>query len=168
MAAKDLILDPATLDLDQVLADAEAIRRVNPQRFEMEQLTAVVYEDQEAKICAGYKDCQENEFWTRGHMPGMPVMPGVLMCEAAAQLCSYLCQKHDLLGARMMGFGGLDEVRFREPVCPGDRLLLVCQVLKLRRGAMVVCRFQGFVSEALVVEGQIRGVPLPENIAASR
>src|SRR5437588_12774509 len=81
--------DPASLDLDKIVADLEAIRQVNPQRFDMEQLTAIVYVDREQHVIAGYKDVKPDEFWVRGHMPDYPLMPGVLMCEAAAQLCSY-------------------------------------------------------------------------------
>ena len=77
--------DLATLP-GQVLADQDAIRRCNPQRFEMEQLDAIVHLDTEASIIVGYKDVRHDEFWVRGHMPGYPLMPGVLMCEAAAQL----------------------------------------------------------------------------------
>ena len=89
----------------------------------MEQLTAIVYDDRATGICVGYKDVTEHEFWVRGHMPGMPLMPGVVMCEAAAQMCSYHSQRHNLLGAEMVGFGGMDEVRFRGTVVPGDRLV---------------------------------------------
>ena len=104
-----------------------------------------------AALFVGYKDHGPDEFWTRGHMPGMPLLPGVLMCEAAAQMCSYFTIKYDLLGTNMVGFGGMDEVRFRDPVRPGDRLVIVSEMLKLRRGAMVVSRFQGFVRQSLVV-----------------
>src|SRR5712692_6806954 len=81
--------DPAGLDLSRILVDQEGIRRVNRQRFEMEQLTAIVHIDREQNLIAGYKDVGPDEFWVRGHMPGYPLMPGVMMCEAAAQLCSY-------------------------------------------------------------------------------
>ncbi|GIW98003.1 MAG: beta-hydroxyacyl-ACP dehydratase [Pirellulaceae bacterium] len=161
MAAREPILDPATLDLSNIIADVAEIRKYNPQRFEMEQLTAIVYEDLENKVCAGYKDVRDDEFWVRGHMPGMPLMPGVMMLEAAAQMCSYFSQKYDLLGAEMVGFGGLEDVRFRDPVIPGDRLVLMCQMLKLRRGRIVVTRFQGFVRNELAVEGVLKGIPIP-------
>ena len=82
-------LDLSQVDLGRVLADHEAIRKVNPQRFEMEQLTAIVHADPAAHLIVGYKDVGTDEFWVRGHMPGYPLLPGVLMCEAAAQLCSY-------------------------------------------------------------------------------
>jgi 3-hydroxyacyl-[acyl-carrier-protein] dehydratase len=94
-------------------------------------------------------------------MPGMPLMPGVVMCEAAAQLCSYHAQRHQLLGTEMIGFGGLDGVRFRGTVVPGDRVVIVAQKLQLRRGAMIRCRFQCFVREQLICEGEIRGIPIP-------
>jgi 3-hydroxyacyl-[acyl-carrier-protein] dehydratase len=161
VAGKELILDFSEYDVDRVIADIHVIRRYNPQRYEMEQLTAIVYEDPERQICVGYKDESRDEFWNRGHMPGMPLLPGVLMCESAAQMNSYYAQKHDLLGAEMVGFGGMEEIRFRDPVLPGERLVIVSEVLKVRRGAMMVSRFQGFVNQSLVVEGKIKGVPLP-------
>ena len=85
----ELHFDPAQLDFGKVVADQEAIRRINPQRFEMEQLSAIVYINLEENIIAGYKDVRADEFWVRGHMPDYPLLPGVLMCEAAAQLCSF-------------------------------------------------------------------------------
>jgi len=149
------------LDFDAPIADIEEIRRYNPQRFEMEQLTAILYEDRDTHTCAAYKELTHNEFWVRGHMPGMPLMPGVIMLEAAAQLASYYAQKNDLLGAAMVGFGGLDEVRFRDPVIPGDRLVLMVRLDKARRGRMLVASFQGVVDSTLVVEGVLRGIPIP-------
>ncbi len=168
MAGKDLILDPSEYDLERVIVGMEDVRKYNPQRFEMEQLTAVVFDDVERGICVGYKDIAPDEFWVRGHMPGMPLMPGVMMCEAAAQLCSYHVQKHNLLGAEMLGFGGLDDVKFRGAVRPGDRLVLVCEKTHVRPGQMVRCRFQGFVGENLVCEGQLRGIPIPVDALTGR
>lgn len=161
--AKDYIVDPAKIDFNNVIADLEEIREVNRQRFEMEQLTAVVYLDAENIICAGYKEISDQDVWVRGHMPGMPIMPGVFMCEAAAQLCSFIAQKLDLLGAEVVGFGGMDEVRFRGPVVPGDRLVIACEGTKIRRNRAIFCRFQGLVGETIVVDGKIIGVPLPVN-----
>jgi 3-hydroxyacyl-[acyl-carrier-protein] dehydratase len=168
VAGKDLILDPADYDLERVVADIEEIRKYNPQRFEMEQLTAVVLDDVERGVCVGYKDISPDEFWVRGHMPGMPLMPGVVMCEAAAQLCSYHVQRHNLLGVEMVGFGGLDSVRFRGTVLPGDRLVIVSERTQLRLGQMIRSRFQCFVRENRVCEGQIRGIPIPVGALTGR
>ena len=84
------------------------------------------------------------------------------MCEAAAQLASYFAVRHNLLGSPLIGLGGLEEVRFRNIVVPGNRLVLMSEQVKLRMGAVIVCRFQGYVDEQIVVEGKIKGVPLPK------
>ena len=89
MATKEPLIPFSKYDVDHVIADLEAIRKCNPQRYEIEQLTAVVFEDMEQRMIVGYVDTSVDDFWVRGHMPGLPLMPGVLMCEAAAQLASY-------------------------------------------------------------------------------
>lgn len=161
MAPRDYIIHPSEYDLSHVIADIEEIRRWNQQRFQMEQLTAIVLEDHSRGLCVGYKDVTPDEFWVRGHFPVMPVMPGVMMCEAAAQLSSYYTQKHNLLEASVIGFGGMEDVRFREPVVPGDRLVIAVERVRVRPKAMIVCRFQGIVRDNIVVDGVIKGVPLP-------
>jgi 3-hydroxyacyl-[acyl-carrier-protein] dehydratase len=152
-------LDPATLDLNKVVADLDAIRKTNPQRFEMEQLTAIVAIDTSQHLIVGYKDVAPDEFWVRGHMPGFPLMPGVLMCEAAAQLCSYYIGTTDLMQADFIAFGGLEEVRFRGPVRCGDRLVLVGKGTKLNR-RQAIFNVQGFVGSAMVFHANILGVPV--------
>jgi 3-hydroxyacyl-[acyl-carrier-protein] dehydratase len=168
VSLRQLILDPATLDFDNIIADAAEIRKYNPQRYEMEQLTAIIFEDLTRHICAGYKDVSQDEFWVRGHMPNMPLLPGVLMLEAAAQMCSYFSQRYDLLGCEMIGFGGLEDVKFRDPVLPGDRLVVLCEMTKLRRGRLVVTKFQGLVGDRLVVEGILKGIPIPVELVSSQ
>ena len=168
MPGKDIILDFSEYDLDHIVADIEQIRRINPQRYEMEQLTAIVFDDVRRGICVGYKDITHDEFWIRGHMPDLPLMPGVVMCEAAAQMCSYHSQRHNLLQCEMIGFGGMDDVRFRGTVVPGDRLVVVAQKLQLRVGQMIRCRFQCIVNEQVVCDGQIRGIPIPVSALSSR
>ncbi len=64
------------VDFDRRLRRLTISTEWNPQRFEMEQLTAVVYVDEKDYACVGYKDITDKEFWVRGHMPGLPLMPG--------------------------------------------------------------------------------------------
>lgn len=151
--------DPAHLDFSQVIADREAIRKVNPQRFEMEQLHGIVFLDGAQGLIAGYSDIRPDDFWCRGHMPGFPLMPGVLICEAAAQLCSYYSVSQGMNPGDFIGFGGMENVRFRSPVRPGDRLVLISKVLKFNR-RQCLFNVQGFVGETMVFHGDIIGVPI--------
>jgi 3-hydroxyacyl-[acyl-carrier-protein] dehydratase len=152
-------LDPAQIDCSRVVADLEAIRRVNPQRFEMEQLSAIVHIDKEQHLIVGYKDVRTDEFWVRGHMPGHPLMPGVLMCEAAGQLCGYYSRSANLLGGDFIGFGGMENVRFRGPVRPGDRLVFVGKALRLHR-RQTLFSVQGFVGTTMVFQADIMGMAM--------
>lgn len=154
-----LLMDPTQLDVTRVVADQEAIRKLNPQRFEMEHLTAVVLMDTSQHLLAGYKDVRPDEFWVRGHMPNYPLLPGVIMCEAAAQLCAFYIVSHKLMEGDFIGFGGLDNVRFRAPVKPGDRLVLIGKASKLHR-RQVTCHVQGFVGTTMVFHADVIGMPL--------
>lgn len=155
----ELHLDPASLDLNAVVVGHDEIRRANPQRFEMEQLDAIVFLDRERHLLAGYKDVRADEFWVRGHMPDYPLMPGVLLCEAAAQLASYYVITYGLLQGDFIGFGGMENVRFRGLVRPGDRLLLIGKGLRLHR-RQTIFNVQGFVSNTMVFNADIVGVPM--------
>jgi 3-hydroxyacyl-[acyl-carrier-protein] dehydratase len=149
-------LDPEQLDLGHIIAAKEALRKVNPQRFEMEQIDAIVLLDRENLLIAGYKDVRPDEFWVRGHFPDFPLLPGVLMCEAAAQLCAYFMVTEGFLRGDFVGFGGLEDVRFRGMVRPGDRLVFIGKGLRLdpRQSKFNV---QGFVGKSMVFEGVIIG-----------
>jgi 3-hydroxyacyl-[acyl-carrier-protein] dehydratase len=162
----EIHFDPAQVDFGRVVADREAIGRINPQRFEMEQLTAIVHVDPGQQLIIGYKDVRPDEFWVRGHMPGYPLMPGVLMCEAAAQLCSYFCVTQGLLQGDFIGFGGLEEVRFRGLVRPGDRLVLVGKGKRLHR-RQTIFNVQGFVGATMVFHADVIGVPMSRQDSAA-
>ena len=169
MVEKDFLVDLRQIDFDRPIADLEEIRKYNPQRHEMEQLTAIAYVNEQDYSCVGYRDVTDNEFWVRGHMPNIALMPGVIMLECIAQLCSFVTQKYDLLGAEMVGFGGLEDVRFRDFVLPGDRFIVMCRLLKVRRSRMIICNFQGVVKNRLIVDGVLKGIPIPvEAIKAFR
>jgi 3-hydroxyacyl-[acyl-carrier-protein] dehydratase len=156
----DMLYSRDLFDFDKPLFGIDEIRKWNPQRDEMEQLTAILYVDRERNGLIGYKDCSDNEFWVRGHMPGYPLMPGVIMCEAAAQLASFYSRKYDILGGDFTGFGGVDSVRFRGPVYPGERLLIMARMTRCRRGKLAEFDFQGYVGDRLVYDGSLIGVPL--------
>lgn len=153
----EMIVDPTTLDFSKPVATREDFRKTNPQRFEMEQVDAVVLIDRERHIIAGYKDVRDDEFWVRGHMPGFPLMPGVLMCEASAQMVSYYVAVVGLKLSDFIAFGGMENVRFRGTVKPGDRLVLIGKGIKLHR-RQTVFNVQGYVGKQLVFHADIIGV----------
>jgi len=68
----------------------------------------------------------------------------------------------------MVGFGGLEDVRFRDPVVPGDRLVILSQLTKVRRRRMIISQFQGIVKGSVTVEGVIKGIPIPIEALTAR
>jgi 3-hydroxyacyl-[acyl-carrier-protein] dehydratase len=162
-----LHFDLANLDLSRVEADKEGIRKLLPQRFEMEQLDAVVFLDAPNSLIVGYKDVRADEFWVRGHMPGFPLMPGVLLCEAAAQLCSYYVSAKKICDCDFIGFAGLENVRFRGMVRPGDRLVLVAKGVKIHR-RQTIFNVQAFVGATMVFHGDIIGVPMSRAVESAK
>jgi 3-hydroxyacyl-[acyl-carrier-protein] dehydratase len=153
---RTFLTDISNLDFDHPEDGQEGIRTVIPHRHEMEQLSGILKFDPENKIVIGFKDVRDDEFWVKGHIPGRPLLPGVLMVEAAAQLCTYY-YKRVTQDSRFMGFGGIDKVKFRGIVVPGDRLILICKntELKTRRAIFDV---QGIVGDKIVFEGIIIGM----------
>ena len=152
-------VDPLALDLTKRAADIDAIRAANPHRFEMEMLTAITELDPARRYIVGFKDVGENEFWARGHMPGFPLMPGVLMCEAAAQLCGFYSASQGVSAGKLMGLGGVEYAKFKRMVRPGERLVLVGYGLRVDRRLM---RFhvRGYVGAETAFETVVVGVPL--------
>ena len=159
MSKESWIAKPSLWDANHVIADLDAIRQYNPQRFEMEQLTAVIYEDVSGHVSVGYKDLAIDEFWVRGQIVQPAVMPPTLMCEAAAQLANYYALKHQLYKAQG-GFVGLRKVRCRGFARPGERLFVLAKLLKIR-GTLLTCQFQCVVRKRLVCNGILIGGVFP-------
>jgi 3-hydroxyacyl-[acyl-carrier-protein] dehydratase len=149
------IIDLSAIDLDRVIFDQEAIRESNPQRGDMEMLNAIVYTNAERGEIVGYKDVRADEFWVSGHIPGRPLLPGVLMIEAGAQLSSLYTRKFEGWKG-FIGFGGVDGVKFRAPVTPGKRMYLLGKKLWARHHR-ICSKIQGVVDGAMVFEAEITG-----------
>lgn len=154
------ILDLDTLDLAEEALSKEKILELNAQRDEWEQLDRLVLLDLEEGLAVGIKHQGPDEFWTRGHIPGRPIMPGVLKIEMAAQVSSLVYHlKFDPEGEKFFGFAGVDKVKFRGTVEPGNDLVMVVRA-KALRSRMAIFEAQGFVDGKLVFEGEVSGIVL--------
>jgi 3-hydroxyacyl-[acyl-carrier-protein] dehydratase len=151
-----LLVDISKIDLSKVVFDRDAICAVNPQSYEMQQLDGIIWYSKEANEVLGFKDVTDREFWVRGHIPGRPLMPGVIMVEAAAQLSSFYVKK--IVGLEgFIGFAGIEEAKFRQTVVPGQRLLLLGKLLKYNPRKFVFA-VQGLVNNTMVFEVTVSGM----------
>jgi len=150
------LCDLSTIDLNAVVVPIEGIRQVIPQRHEMELLSAIVHLDRTAALLIGVKHITVDDFWVRGHIPGRPLMPGVMMIESAAQLCAYYTMSlHPEMG--FMGFARCDNAVFRGTVVPPASLYMIAKVESIsRRRAIAQC--QGICDGKLVFEAKITGM----------
>lgn len=150
------IFDLSPYDLSRVLYDREGIRQFIPHRYEFEMLDGVIHCDSKRMIA--YKDVREDEFWVRGHIPGRPLMPGVFMIEASAQAAS-IYARTQLKWEGFIGFGGVENFKFRQAVVPGQRLHLLLEH-RWDRHRRVSCAAQGMVNGTLVFDGEIIGTQM--------
>ena len=152
-----LLFDLSKIELAaEPVYSREAICQINPQSFEMQQLDGILWYDKGKRLILGHKDVTEDEFWIRGHIPGRPLMPGVLMVESAAQLLSFFVRKvYDV--DCFIGFSGIDSAKFRAPVKPGQRLLLLGHLITFKR-RKYTAYIQGVVDGAMVFETTVSGM----------
>lgn len=107
------------------------IKEILPHRYPF-LLVDRVTEMEEGKSITGYKNVTINEEFFNGHFPEEPVMPGVLILEAIAQVGAIAILSKEEFKGKIPLFAGSDKVRFRQKVVPGDRLELSCEIVKLR------------------------------------
>lgn len=154
----ELFVDLNTIDLGAVLASREQIYQQLPHRYEFMQLDRIIWFDRQQGLAVGLREVRPDEFWVRGHIPGRPLLPGVLMLESAAQMASYL--SHQVASEeRFMGFGGVENVKFRLAVSPPATMYIIEKLVEVRR-RRTICDAQGVVDGRLAFEARIIGMPL--------
>lgn len=129
--------------------DINAIKEILPHRYPF-LLVDRVAELEPGKRGTAYKNVTANEPFFPGHFPEYPVMPGVLIVEALAQVAALVVLSLPEYRGKTPLFAGIDNCRFRRQVVPGDRLRLEVEVLKLR-GRIGKCEAKAYVGEELAV-----------------
>jgi len=156
--APPYLYDLTKVDMNKTVINIDQIRATIPQRFEMEMLTGIVHVDDAEATLIAYKDVTLDDFWVRGHIPGRPLMPGVMMIECAAQLCAFrTMQLHPERG--FIGFARCNDVIFRGTVVPPGRLYMIAKTIESsRRRAVAKC--QGIHNGTLVFEATVTGMSI--------
>ena len=156
--ASELFIDLDTIDHDASVLTPAQLDAVLPQTGPMRMLDQVLHLDIPTMTAVGIKRVRHDEFWVPHHIPGRPLLPGVLMIEAAAQLCS-LVQTIGLDLKGFLGFTRCDETSFRGQVVPGDTLYLIARQIEQNRRRFI-SRAQGVVNGKLVFETRITGMAI--------
>lgn len=151
------LLDFETIDLSRVISGRDEIRKLLKQRGTFEMLDGILHFDAEGKLIVGCKDIRADDWWTKDHIPGRPIFPGALMIESGAQLCSYDYLRRCSDPSPFIGFGGLDNTRFRGLVEPGSRMIFAAEMRRIRN-KIFMYYVQGFVDRQLVFETEVIGV----------
>jgi 3-hydroxyacyl-[acyl-carrier-protein] dehydratase len=107
------------------------------------------------KKAVGLKNVTINEPFFPGHIPGKPLMPGVLIVEAMAQVGGVILTQLPGMQGKFFAFGGIDKVRFRRPVVPGDQLIMTVELLSFKMKRIAKMQGSGTVDGQLVVEGEM-------------
>ena len=103
----------------------------------------------------GLKYVSPDEPYFKGHFPGRPLMPGVLIDEAMAQVGGLIVKQMPDLPKGLFVFAGIDNVRFRRPVVPGDQLIINCELLSIKRQRFGKVRGEATVKDNLVCSGEL-------------
>lgn len=137
-----------------MLMDVNEIQRIIPHRYPFLLVDSILELDPARKI-VGIKNVSINEPFFQGHFPGAPVMPGVLIVEAMAQVAAVMVLKEiEDREHKLVYFSGIDRARFRQPVVPGDQIRIVVEVIKMRprHGKL---KAEAYVKERMVAEAEI-------------
>ena len=139
------------------------IMELLPHRYPFLLVDRIVEWDPGKRI-VGIKNVTINEPFFQGHFPGRPIMPGVLIIEALAQVGGILALKAMGGGKRLAYFGGIDGCKFRRLVVPGDQLRLEVTV-QAHRGPVWKMHGEAFVDGALVAKGDMTAT-IPDDVEA--
>lgn len=138
----------------EVLLNQEQIKEIIPHRDPF-LLIDEVLEMEPAVKCKARKYIKADDFWFKGHFPGQPVTPGVLMVEMLAQTGAVAILSAPEFKGKIALFAGIDKAKFRRQVVPGDVLDLECEIIKIM-GPMGIGKAVATVDGKRAVECEIK------------
>lgn len=133
--------------------DIKEIKEIIPHRYPF-LLIDRIEELEEGKSAKGYKNVSINDYFFQGHFPDEPVMPGVLIIEALAQVGAIALLSLPEFKGRIAYFGGINKARFKRKVIPGDKLILEVEIIK-RRGSLGVGAARALVDGEVVATAEL-------------
>jgi UDP-3-O-[3-hydroxymyristoyl] N-acetylglucosamine deacetylase / 3-hydroxyacyl-[acyl-carrier-protein] dehydratase len=136
------------------ILDIRRIQKILPHRYPFLLVDKIVEVEGDTRI-KGVKNVTFNEQFFQGHYPGTPIMPGVLIVEAMAQVSGLLFAQRLEHTGKLAVLLSMDEVKLRKAVVPGDQLVLVAETVRLRRRT-AHCRCQALVDDVLAAEAEIK------------
>ena len=125
------------------------LMEILPHRRSMLLLDEAYREDEYAH---GIYTVKGDEFFLDGHFPGFPIVPGVILCEILAQSTAVLL-KDKMQEGKVCLYTGLDKVRFKSPVLPGDRFETKCRIVR-SKGIFYFAEGEGYVGEELKIKAE--------------
>ena len=135
------------------MLNKEEIKNIIPQRDPFLMIDEVE-EFIPGESCVAYKNVREDEYYFKGHFPGNPIMPGVLMVEALAQTGAVAILSLEENKGRNALFGGIDKLKFKKQVVPGDRLKLEVKIIR-KKGPIGVGEAIATVDGKIAVKGEL-------------
>ena len=133
---------------------SEEILGLLPHRFPFALIDKVI-EYVPGQKAVALKNITLNEPQFQGHFPGRPLMPGVLIVESMAQVGGIIVTQMPELPKGLFVFAGINNVKFRRPVVPGDQLLITCELLSIKRQRFGKVKGEAYVDEKLVCSGEL-------------
>ncbi len=151
-----MLFDLASIDLDQVHADRAQMFEMIPHRDQMALLDKIVWAADDRTKGLGSLKVRGDEFWVSGHFPDKPMLPGVLMIEAGAQLACYMYNLRQE-EPRIAAFLRIDDAVFRRSVTVGEELYLLAKEIKYSPRRFI-SQIQGVVDDQVCFEARISGM----------
>ena len=153
VSAKHLTPNPVALTTKQILT-VEEIQKLLPHRYPFALVDRII-EYVPGERAVGIKNVTFNEPHFQGHFPGRSLMPGVLIVEAMAQVGGVVLRQLPGVEGGLFLFAGMDKVRFRRPVVPGDQLVMTVELLCIKRGRFGKMQARAQVDDKLAAEGEL-------------